>query len=296
MPSLDPRFHPIRKDLAAASLRDQIKALRYAEGVPRQVSQDVLALRRAPREDAALDTELLFGEYVTAYDEKSGWSWVQNSADHYVGYVRTKGLTDALLTPSHRIQAVATFVYPQPDLKTPPLRRLSMGARVTVVETLAGFCRDARGGWIFAHHTTDIANIADDHAKIALQFQETPYLWGGKTSLGLDCSGLVQIALDRCGVTAPRDTDVQARDLGNSLDGNSLGGVSLGSTISNGDISGLARGDLVFWPGHVGIYIDSKTFVHANATDMKVSTAPLQSVAAAIKASTGDPISDIRRL
>lgn len=290
MEPLDRRFHPIRADLAAAYLSDRINAPRYADGVRQQVIRGALALRRAPRDDAPLDTELLYGEFVTVYDAADGWAWLQNESDRYVGYVRAPGLTTHLHQPTHSVRAVATFIYPEPDIKTPPLNRLGMGARIAAIDQTVLLLRCASGGWIFDKHLAPIEDHATDHAAVALQFVGVPYLWGGKTSLGLDCSGLVQVALDRCGVRAPRDTDIQACELGASL-----GSASIEGAIS-GDFSDLRRGDLVFWPGHVGVYVDTDTFVHANATDMAVATAPLQTVSSGVQAATGDKITDIRRL
>ncbi|MFT6580732.1 MAG: cell wall-associated NlpC family hydrolase [Alphaproteobacteria bacterium] len=278
--------------------------VRYPKGVRRQVGDAVLSLFRAPTDDIDKDTELLYGESVTVYDSLSGvdelggfanqkeaedpyrWSFVQNDADNYTGYVRSNGLCEEIHNPTHVVQAVATFVYAHPDIKSAPLRRLDMGARVTTTETIETFLRDARGGWVCAQHLKTLGDHKRDYAGLALQFMETPYLWGGKSSLGLDCSGLVQIVLDQCGIAAPRDSGDQVRSLGHSL----------GADAIKGDFSQLTRGDLVFWRGHVGIYVDEQVFVHANATDMKVSTAPLTVLASAIEAATGDGVTDIRRL
>lgn len=294
MEALDRRFHPIRTDLAAAYLADRIDAPRYADGVRQQVMIGALALRRGPHDVAPLETELLYGESVTVYDTADGWAWLQNDADRYVGYARTLGLTPDIHQPTHSVCAVATFIYPEPDIKTPPLNRLGMGARIAVPEQSGEqsepFSRCALGGWIFNKHLAPLGNYATDYAGVALQFLGVPYLWGGKTSLGLDCSGLVQTALDRCGIQGPRDTDIQARELGTSL-----GSPAIDRAV-DGDVSSLVRGDLVFWPGHVGVYVDDGAFVHANATDMAVATAPLTTVSSSIRAAAGDKIADIRRL
>jgi hypothetical protein len=286
MEHLDRRFHPIREDLAAAYLTDQIAAPRYVDGEDHQVNKGALSLRRAPRDDAPLDTELLYGERVRVYENVNGWSWLQNETDCYVGYAPSAGLTAVLHKPTHVVCAVATFLYPEPDIKAPPLDRLGMGARVAVAENTGLFSRCAEGGWVFSKHLAPVGENASDHAGIALQFLGVPYLWGGKTSLGLDCSGLVQIALDRCGVAAPRDTDIQARDLGTTI---GHGAIDIRNSI-------LARGDLVFWPDHVGIFVDENIFVHANATDMAVTVAPLEDVECGVKTATGEAITDIRRL
>lgn len=286
MEQLDRRFHPIREDLAAAYLTDQINALRYVDGEDYQVTKGTVALRRTPRDDAPLDTELLYGENVRVYETINDWSWLQNKTDNYVGYARSSGLNAVLHKPTHGVCAVATFLYPEPDMKAPPLDRLGMGARVTVTDNAGPFLRSVAGEWIYSKHLAPLGQNASDLAGIALQFLGAPYLWGGKTSLGLDCSGLVQIALDRCGVPAPRDTDIQAQNIGISI-GN--GAIDIRNLI-------LARGDLIFWPGHVGIYVDENIFVHANATEMAVTEASLEDIERGIKTTTGDVITDIRRL
>ncbi|MEX1060932.1 MAG: NlpC/P60 family protein, partial [Methyloceanibacter sp.] len=231
----DPRRHAYREDLAAETLRGLVKAGRYVTGEPRQVSAPSLPLRREPRFDATLDTEALFGEALTLYDESEGWAWVQLSRDNYVGYMPSEGLTPRLAAPTHRIAALRTYVYPEPDGKTPPLSLLSLNALVTSLRTDGKFLALAGGGHVFAGHAVPVGEVAPDFVAVAEAFLGTPYLWGGRTSVGLDCSGLVQLAVEAAGYAAPRDADMQAAELGRAI------GWRTGAK--------LRRGDLVFWEG-----------------------------------------------
>ncbi len=285
MTDLDPRLTPARSDLAALHLKGQVEASRFAPGAARQVIAASAPLRRRAESQAGLDTELLFGEGFTVYEEKGGWAWGQALFDHYVGYVPAAALGIVHDAPTHRITALRSYVYPAPDLKTPPLALLSLNAKVTVERQGAPFSAIAFGGeeaHVFTGHLAPLAAHAADYVAVAEMFLGTPYLWGGRQSLGLDCSALVQNALERAGVTAPRDTDVQERDIG----------VALPAPSVEADFK---RGDLVFWKGHVGIMVDARTLIHANATSMAVSVDPVAQVAAAIEGAEG-PITSIKRL
>jgi cell wall-associated NlpC family hydrolase len=277
----DPRRHAYREDLAAETLRGVVKASRYLKGEPRQVSVPSLPLRREPRFDATLDTEALFGEAVTLYDESEGWAWVQLARDDYVGYMPSEGLTPRLAAPTHRIAALRTYVYPEPDGKTPPLSLLSRNALVTALTTDGKFLALAGGGHVFAGHAVGVGEVAPDFVAVAETFLGTPYLWGGRTSIGLDCSGLVQLALEAAGHAAPRDADMQAAELGRAID------------LRQG--AKLRRGDLVFWEGHVGIMTSAKDFLHANAFHMAVEVEPLAAARRRIKAA-GYEVTCVRRL
>ncbi len=282
MNSLDSRLHAFRADLAAEHLRGKVEARNFVTGQRRQVTCGRAALRRNPDAAAALDTELVLGETVQLYDQQGGWAWVQSEDDGYVGYTESKTLTAEPLQLTHRVAALATHLYPEPDLKSAATDWLPMTARVRVGESENGFCRLASGGWVFAGHLAAIESYASDHCEIARKFLDVPYLWGGKTSAGIDCSGLLQVSLASCGKAIPRDSDMQ---------------TSIGRAVSyEGDEGALQRGDLVFWHGHAGIWIDPQTFIHANATDMLVATEPLSRVAARIEAASGDSILCVRRI
>jgi len=277
----DPRRHVYRENLAAEALRGLVKAERYVKGDARQVSVPSLPLRREPRFDATLDTEALMGESVTLYDESEGWAWVQLARDGYVGYAPSEGLTARLTTPTHRIAALRTYVYPEPDGKTPPLSLLSLNALVTVASKGSKFHALAGGGYVFAGHAAPIGKYATDFVAVAQAFLGTPYLWGGRTSVGLDCSGLVQLAVEAAGYAAPRDADMQAAELGRPVD------------LRKG--GKLRRGDLVFWDGHVGIMTSGTGFLHANAFHMAVEAEPLAAARRRIKA-VGYEVICVRRL
>jgi cell wall-associated NlpC family hydrolase len=277
----DPRRHAYRGDLAADFLRGLVGSERFVRGEPRQVAAPSLPLRREPRFDATLDTEALRGEIVTVYDESEGWAWVQLSRDFYVGYMPGEGLTRHMTAPTHRIGALRTYVYAEPDAKTPPLELLSLNAGVTVQGDEGKFLALEGGGFVVASHAAPIGAAEPDFVAVAEAFRGTPYLWGGRTSIGLDCSGLVQLALEAAGHAAPRDADMQAEELGSAIDWRP--GVA------------LRRGDLVFWEGHVGIMTSPTDFLHANAFHMAVAAEPFERARERIKAA-GYEVTGVRRL
>jgi cell wall-associated NlpC family hydrolase len=275
----DPRRHAYRDDLAAEPLRGRVAARRFVKGEPRQVVAPSLPLRREPRFDATLDTEALRGELVTVYDESKGWAWVQLSRDGYVGYMPAEGLTRALVTPTHRISALRTYVYPEPDGKTPTLALLSLNAGIAAPRKEGRFLALEGGGFVVASHAAPVGTAEPDFVAVAERFVGTPYLWGGRTSIGTDCSGLVQLALEAAGHASPRDADMQAQELGRAIDPKLA----------------LRRGDLVFWEGHVGIMTGGKDFLHANAFHMAVAAEPFAQAKRRIKAA-GYEVSCVRRL
>jgi cell wall-associated NlpC family hydrolase len=277
----DPRRHAYRADLAAASLRDRVEAPRYVAGEPRQVGVAALPLRRGPRFDANLDSEALFGETVTLYEEAEGWAWVQLNRDAYVGYMPSEGLRRDILTPTHKVTSLRTYVYPKPDSKSPPLALLSLNAHLSALGEEGTFLALASGGYIFAGHAAAVKARAADYVAIAESFLGTPYLWGGRTSLGLDCSGLVQLAVEAAGLRCPRDADMQGAELGRPIDWQG--------------VDKLTRGDLVFWEGHVGIMTGPDHLLHANAHHMAVAVEPLAQARARIAAFSNEVLS-VRRL
>ncbi|MFD0988117.1 NlpC/P60 family protein [Methyloligella solikamskensis] len=274
----DPRLHPYRDDLAADYLRGQIEAPRYVEGTAYRVAVSHLPLRRAPKADAPLETEALFGETATVYDEKDGWGWAQIQ-DGYVGYLKMEGLAEDAPKPTHRLTALRSYLYPKPDIKTPPLDLINMNALLVADGKEGPFLPLATGGYVFARHAKPLQTAAEDYVAIAEMFLGTPYLWGGKTSLGLDCSGLVQLSLQAAGFDCPRDTDMQRGALGEKVE----------------DLADLRRGDIVFWPGHVGIMRSTIALLHANAHHMAVAVEPLEDAKARI-ASEGAAEMEVRRM
>ncbi|AWN48484.1 peptidase P60 [Methylobacterium terrae] len=289
LPRLDPRLTPARPDLADERLRGRVEAARYVPGRPHRIGAPLAPLRRAPDPLAALDSEALRGEAVTVYDVRDGWAFAQLAADGYVGYLPAEALGPADPAPTHRVAAPRTFLYPAADLKRPVLGALSLGAGVTVDGLEGRYARLHGGGFVVAGHLAPVDAIEPDFAATALRFLGTPYLWGGRSSLGLDCSGLVQAALAAAGIRAPRDSDQQEAALGAPVP------VAL-------DLSGLRRGDLVFWRGHVGMMLDEARLIHANGHHMAVAVEPLAEAEGRIRGGatgpgTGDgAIRAIRRL
>lgn len=286
MDALDPRLTPARPDLAALHLKGRVEAERWVEGTPARVIDAVAPLRRKSRADAGLDTEALFGETLRIYDEdEEGWSWVQLDRDGYVGWMPAHAfLKGEAPAATHRVATLATFVYPALSIKEPPTARLSFLSPVRVIgEREANgrrFAVTAEGGAIVASHLEPIDARAADPVAVAERFLGLPYLWGGRSSLGIDCSGLVQTALAACGVAAPRDTDLQETGLGTP--------VGL-------DPASWRRGDLLFWPGHVGMVRDAASFVHATGHTMTVAIEGLAEGLARIEAA-GSPLRAVRRL
>lgn len=278
--TLDPRLTPARPDIADSGLRGRVAAARYVDGTPRRVVAPSAPLRRAPGPEAGLDTEALQGDPVTLYAEADGFAFVQLVRDGYVGYLPSACLGPAEPEPTHRVTALRTFLYPVPDLKRPVRAHLSLGARL-VVTGAAGAYLETPGGFVFADHCAPAAECEPDYPATAARLIGTPYLWGGRTSLGLDCSGLVQLCLDAAGLPCPRDADMQERDLGQALPL---------------DLAGLRRGDFVFWRGHVGLMLDPGTLIHANGHHMAVAAEPLDAAVARIRANSFGAVTGLRRL
>lgn len=280
--TFDRRLTPARSDLADERLIGIVQAARFIAPVSMQVVAPSAPLRREPRPDAALDTEALLGEAVAVYERAEGIAWVQLLADGYVGYMPEEALGPAAPTPTHSVSALRTFVYPGPDMKLPPLAHLSLGAGLAPTGAQGEFLKMA-GGFVHAGHVSPADAVVADFAGVAELFLHTPYLWGGKTSLGLDCSGLVQVSLAAAGIAAPRDTDLQLAALGEE--------ISFDETLG-----GLLRGDLVFWRGHVGIMLDESSLLHANGYHMSVTAEPLAAAERRIRENSYGPIVGIKRL
>jgi cell wall-associated NlpC family hydrolase len=255
----DRRLNAYRPDLADEALRGIVAAERYVTGKGARVALPVAALRPRPESNAGIDTELLFGEAVRVLDRAEGWAWVKSDFDGYVGYLPETALDACDAAATHVVAVPRTFAYSGPDLKTPAAFALSIGSRLTAVgenETRGTRYLTLAGGQsVVAGHCLPVGEMAgSDYVAIAARFLETPYLWGGRSGFGLDCSALVQLSMMMTGRPAPRDSDMQAAGLGVPIERDSL-----------------RRGDLVFWKGHVAIMEDDKTILHANGHTMSVA-------------------------
>ena len=282
---MDKRINPFRADLAAEHLRGKGSARAFASPEIFTIRDGVAPVLRAPRPDALRDSELLFGEDFAVYDtDMEGWCWGQCLRDSYVGYV-AKDALGPKSHPTHRVTAVRTFVYTVANIKAPPIMALSFGSLLACHpdeqnHTAANpdFLRLSNGFYIWATHAAPLDASAPDFVAIAEQFIGTPYLWGGRSSLGLDCSALVQLSLQASGHLAPRDSDMQERELGTPINGP------------------FQRGDLVFWKGHVGIMQSETQLLHANGYTMSVYSEPLETARARIMAKGGGDVTSLKRL
>jgi Bacterial dipeptidyl-peptidase Sh3 domain/NlpC/P60 family len=278
----DPRLTPARGDLAAKYLEGKVKAARFVEGEIFEIADGIAPLREGPFSDAMQISQALKGERVTIYDRNGeGFAWGQLNSDGYVGWLPDRALAKPLAAPTHKVTALRTFAFPGPSIKLPPVETLSMGAMLTLTREDGAFAVTREGWYLPRPHLGGIGEMAADFVAVAERFVGTPYLWGGKSSIGIDCSGLVQVALNAAGTGCPRDSDMQ-RD-------------GLGRALSPAEARHLQRGDLIFWKGHAAIVRDTDSIVHANAHHMAAVVENTREAIARIKAA-GNEIAAIKRL
>jgi cell wall-associated NlpC family hydrolase len=279
--TLEKRRNAYRDDLADIALQGQVKSAKFVRGKPVQIRATIANLVSRPAADADQVTQALMGETARVFETANGYAWLQLDEDAYVGYVQEGDVSETVIAPTHRVSVASTLLFPKADLKTQPVRYLPLNARVTVAGTEGKYAELATGGFVFSAHLVANGVVDTDYVRVAERFLNVPYLWGGKSFHGLDCSGLVQGALQACGARAPRDADMQEAETGDALRIN--------------DLDGLRRGDLIFWDGHVGIMKDGKTLLHANAHHMMVAEEPLHETIRRYEA-LGKPVTAMKRV
>lgn len=276
---MDTRRIPVRHDLAAEHLRGQVDVGKFVEGKQMAVGASMINLVRNADPDTNLATQLLYGEGFTVYDEIAdmGLAWGQSERDGYVGYVPSAGLIEPLEGRVEQVTALSALVFAEPDFKSQLLGSYSLGCHVAVEDEENGYARLGVGIYT---PMVNLAPVTSDFVGVAEKLIGSPYLRGGRSYFGLDCSGLVQLALQAVGIEAPRDSDMQAAELG----------------VEVSDHTNLQRGDLVFWDGHVGIMIDGENLLHANVHHMSVTTEPLEDTVIRIAEKENKLITSVKRL
>lgn len=279
----DRRLTPARGDLAAVHLQGQVDSARFVEPTAMQINAAIIPLRPAADPGVGLDTVLLYGELFDVFDAAEGWAWGQAPRDGYVGYVPLAALSAQVREATHTVSVPTTHLYPSASMKTEPVAALWMTSLVAPgvfhpVNSEGVAFAEVDGLFIPAKHLVAVDDLEDDFVAVAEQFLNAPYVWGGKTASGVDCSGLLQVALARTGVSVPRDTDMQ-QAAGRAVERN-----------------GFQRGDVLFWKGHVGVMVDSETLLHATAFSMSTILEPVAETRARIEEGLGLPLRAVRRL
>jgi cell wall-associated NlpC family hydrolase len=277
--SRDARLTAMRDGVAARSLEGLMPADVYLDPKPTTCAVPATGIHRAPDAGSEQMDQLLFGEPFEALEEEAGgWVWGQARRDGYVGFVQAAHLSPARPAPTHRVAAIRTYAFEGPSIKSRALGCYSINSLVSVEQVEGRLAKVAGAGWMTVAHLSPVGVFETDPVAVAERFLGAPYLWGGRESIGCDCSGLVQQALFACGRACPRDTDQQA-ELGEAIGRQAFG-----------------RGDLVFWRGHVAMGLDGETIVHANGHHMMTAIEPLDGAITRIEAAGYGPPTGFRRL
>lgn len=282
-PALDPNLHPVRADLAASRYRGVVEADRFVDAQTLQVSAGICPVRKAPAGDAEQLTQALHGDTIDIYEEQDGFGWGQMASDGYVGWFDMAALSAPVDSVTHRVTALRTYALAGPHVRHAAHFLLSMNAEVAATDRIEnGFVWCKRDFWVPLRHLAPVgAGFAADPVAVAERFEGSPYQWGGRESLGLDCSALIQMAYAAAGIKLPRDSYMQ-RAIGEA--------VEIGA-----DLAGLKRGDIICWRGHVGLMLDGQRIIHANGYFMETWVEALSDAQDRISAQYG-PILTVRRL
>lgn len=273
----DRRATPATPRIAHASLQGVMEAPAWTNGSPARIAAplaDLLAAPAGPR-----DRQVLYGERVTVIERYQGFGFVMAQKDGYCGWVAEPALGPDM-APTHRISAPAGHLYRAPGLKSPEVCALSFGARLTIAAEHDRFAETHDGFFVPRAHIAPADETEADAVRVAELFLGTPYLWGGNSRAGIDCSGLVQAALLACGIPCPGDSDQQCMALGRLIP-------------SHGPFQ---RGDLLFWPGHVAMAVDGQRLIHANGFRAATTHEGIETCIVRIEAQGEGPLLCVKRL
>ena len=273
----DPRTHAYRPDIADIALAGVLFAPHYARAEACRCMATAATVRARPSTDAPAISQLVHGEGFDMIDKAGGWAWGRCTHDDYVGYVRADAL-GPVRTPTHRVTAPLALIFANPDIKAPVIKALPIGAQVAGADE-GNFLR-VDEGYIHGRHVAPLDAVEPDPVAVAERLIGAPYRWGGRGGDGVDCSGLIQRSLELAGIAAPRDSDMQRDQLGEPL----------------AEDAPLRRGDLIFFPGHVGLMWDAERLLHANAFWMSTVIEPLEDVMARLKPTHAHPITARKRI
>ena len=275
----DRRRWPCNGRVASVALMGRAEAERFVEGTVRCIAHPIADLRARP--GGPRDRQMLLGELVRVYEMRQGWAFIEAARDGYTGYLKESDLEalPAEGAPDHVVAVPATHLYTEADLKSPDITHLSLGARVKVEDFEGKWARTSHGH-VFARHLRPLLEPVADPVAVAESLIGTPYLWGGNSRDGIDCSGLVQAGCLMAGIACPGDSDMQSRELGHPLP----------------EGAPYQRGDLIFWKGHVAWVTDPTTLIHANGNDMAVAYEGITEAIARIEDAGEGPVTQRRRL
>ena len=265
----DTRITPIRRDLASTAYKAIVKRKKYVTAKLATVKSAFTPLYS--NKGSKLSTQLLYGEECDVFETKNGWSWIQSRRDNYVGYTPTINLTRKIYKPNSKVISLRTVIYTKPDIKSVTKGYLSFNSLVEVIKIKGKYSLIKNLGWCPSLDLAKIKSSKFNHIDLSKQYLDTPYLWGGRDSMGIDCSGLVQNLHQINNRSFPRDTDMQEIFVTNEVKYE----------------KDLKAGDLVFWKGHVAMMIDNSNIIHANAFHMKTAIEPLSTAKKRILKSNG---------